>query len=178
MRLVPATAELVRAELTSKVALAEALGAEVPANWPPEDWADVLPLFLEFLEGESQHVGWYGWYGLLTDAQPGALVLAAGGGFKGPPEDGEVEIGYAVLPQFQRRGYATEMVVALTAWALAQAGVERVIAEVKAENHPSLRVLAKAGFQLVGEGKEPGSLCWVFQPEWAARTFSPSQVAG
>jgi len=165
MRLVPATAELVRAELTSKVALAEALGALVPANWPPEDWADVLPLFLEFLEGESQHVGWYGWYGLLTDAQPGALVLAAGGGFKGPPEDGEVEIGYAVLPQFQRRGYATEMVVALTAWALAQAGVERVIAEVKAENHPSLRVLAKAGFQLVGEGKEPGSLCWVFQPE-------------
>lgn len=164
LRLVPATLELVRVEMKGNAALAQALGALVPANWPPETLADVLPLFLEFLESEPQHAGWYGWYGLLADVQPGAWVLGASGGFKGPPEDGAVEIGYAVLPQFQRQGYATELVVAMTEWALAQPSVERVTAEVMADNQASLRVLAKAGFEPAGEGEEPGSLRFVFRP--------------
>ena len=164
LRLVPATLELVQAEMNASASLAQALGATVPANWPPEDLADVLPLFLDRLQTEPGHAGWYGWYGLLADIQPGELVLGASGGFKGPPEDGAVEIGYAVLPQFRGRGYATEMVVAMTGWALTQPGVERVTAEVMAENHASWRVLAKAGFQRAGEGEEPGSLRFVFEP--------------
>ncbi|HEY8531787.1 MAG TPA: GNAT family N-acetyltransferase [Limnochorda sp.] len=165
LRLVPATLELVQAEMTASASLAQALGAVVPDNWPPEDLADVLPLFLDRLQREPGHTGWYGWYGLLADIAPGKLVLGASGGFKGPPEDGEVEIGYAVLPQFQGRGYATEMVLAMTGWALAQPGVERVTAEVMAGNHASIRVLAKAGFQPAGEGEEPGSLRFVLVPE-------------
>lgn len=164
LRLVPATVELVRAELNGNAALAQALGAVVPANWPPETLAEVTPLFLDCLEREPGDVGWYGWYGLLSDVEPGALVLGASGGFKGPPENGTVEIGYAVLPQFQGRGYATEMVLAMTGWALAQPGVECVMAEVMTGNSASLRVLAKAGFEPAGDGEEPGSLRFVFCP--------------
>ena len=86
----------------------------------------------------------------------GQDTLAASGGFMGAPEDGAVEIGYSVLPAFQRQGYATEMAAALADWALAQPGVARVVAEADAENTPSVRILRRLGFAETGPGREPG----------------------
>jgi GNAT superfamily N-acetyltransferase len=47
---------------------------------------------------------------------------------QGPPQDETSEIGYSVLPQFQGRGYATEMVGVLVKWAMGRPGVTRVAA--------------------------------------------------
>ena len=85
-------------------------------------------------------------------------MLVASGGFPGMSVKGTVEIGYSVLPQFQAKGYATEMVSALVHWVLAQPEVQRVVAEANAENKASLRVLAKVGFVPVGAGREPQHL--------------------
>jgi RimJ/RimL family protein N-acetyltransferase len=74
-------------------------------------------------------------------------ILVAGGGFMGPPKGGVAQIGYSVLPQFQRQGYATEMVGGLVRWALAQPGVDRVAAETEWANPASARVLEKSGFR-------------------------------
>ncbi|HEY4120633.1 MAG TPA: GNAT family N-acetyltransferase, partial [Byssovorax sp.] len=74
----------------------------------------------------------------------------------GRAEEGKVEIGYSVLPEFQRRGFATEMVAALTDWALAEPRVRAVFADVDPENTPSVRLLTKLGYVQVGEGDEPG----------------------
>ena len=60
------------------------------------------------------------------------------------------------LPQFQKRGYATELLGGLLKWALAQPGVHRVAAETEWDNPASVRVLEKAGFALVGPTGEPG----------------------
>jgi ribosomal-protein-alanine N-acetyltransferase len=62
------------------------------------------------------------------------------------------------LPQFQRQGFATEMVGGLVEWALAQAGVQQVVAEVHADNTPSLRLLGRLGFVALGPGRDPGHL--------------------
>ena len=41
-------------------------------------------------------------------------TLVGAGGYFGPPDaDGTVEIGYSVLPEWQRHGYATQMTEAL-----------------------------------------------------------------
>ncbi|MEU6817598.1 GNAT family N-acetyltransferase [Streptomyces sp. NPDC046860] len=75
--------------------------------------------------------------------------LAVGGiGFHGTPDaDGRVEIGYDLVPEARGQGYATEAVGALTAWALDRDDVSTVVATVEADNAPSQRVLARAGFR-------------------------------
>ena len=156
LKLMPATVALARAEIGDRDEFARLLGASVPDNWPPETLADALPLFLGWLEAAPDRVGWFGWYALAVGGGSAAPVLVAGGGFKGPPQEGSAEIGYSVLPQFQGRGYATEIVVGLVRWALGQPGVARVVAETEWANPASVRVLTKAGFVPGGPSTEPG----------------------
>jgi RimJ/RimL family protein N-acetyltransferase len=158
MRLVPATVALARAEIEHPLEFTRLLGATVPQNWPPESLADALPLFLAWLEAAPDQVGWFGWYALRRGPAPADATLVGSVGFKGPPRGGTVEIGYSVLPQFRRRGYAAEMVGGLTRWALSQPGVSRVIAEAEATNLASVGVLLRVGFAEEGPGAEPGSL--------------------
>jgi RimJ/RimL family protein N-acetyltransferase len=77
-------------------------------------------------------------------------------GYKGPPRDGVVEIGYSMVPSFQRRGLATEASRALieAAWGH---GVATVLAHTFAHLEPSLGVLRKLGFEPVGSN-EAGEL--------------------
>ncbi|MFJ8031196.1 GNAT family N-acetyltransferase [Streptomyces sp. NPDC096032] len=74
--------------------------------------------------------------------------LAVGGiGFHGAPdEEGTVEIGYDLVEGARGRGYATEAVDALAAWALARPDVASVIATIEADNVPSQHVVTRAGF--------------------------------
>lgn len=152
LTLTPATVELARAELHDRAAFARLLGAAVPAEWPPKSAADALPLFLSWIEAAPDQLGWFAWYAVTRGAAP---TLVAGGGFKGPPTDGVAEIGYSVLPQFQRNGYATELVESLVRWAFAQPGVTTVVGETEGPNPASERVLAKAGFVRAGTPTDP-----------------------
>ena len=165
LRLIPATVELARAEIADRPEFARRLGASVPDNWPPETLADALSLFLGWLEAAPDRTGWFGWYALAVGDGVAAPVLVAGGGFKGPPQDGTAEIGYSVLPQFQGLGYATEMVGALVRWALGQPGVSRLVAETEWANPASARVLSKAGFIVSGPATEPGGTRFKFPAE-------------
>jgi [ribosomal protein S5]-alanine N-acetyltransferase len=146
LKLVPTTVALARAEIRDRSEFARLLGASVPSNWPPDDLADALPMFLGWVEAAPDRAGWFGWYALAAGDGSVPLVLVASGGFKGPPQDGAPEIGYSVLPQFRGRGYATEMVIGLVRWALKQPGILRVVAQTARANAASVRVLTKAGF--------------------------------
>ena len=76
-------------------------------------------------------------------------------GFEGPPTGGVVEIGYSVTPGRRRRGYASEAARALVGWALAQDGVDTVVAGCAPDNIASVRTLERLGFVRTGlEGDE------------------------
>ncbi len=70
--------------------------------------------------------------------------------FKGISPSGSVEIGYGVLKDYQRQGYATEAVDALVSWALLHPAVRCVEAEAEPGNLASLRVLEKCAFLAAG----------------------------
>ena len=77
-------------------------------------------------------------------------------GFKGPPDESQaVEIAYAIEPDHQNNGYATESTQALVDFALTQDHVVQVLAHTLPENNPSTRVLAKCGFRFLGEITDP-----------------------
>jgi ribosomal-protein-alanine N-acetyltransferase len=72
-------------------------------------------------------------------------------GFHGPPDgDDRVEIGYMVVGEHRRCGYAEEAVRALMAWAKAEHGISRFRASISPHNAPSLSLIRKLGFAQVG----------------------------
>jgi ribosomal-protein-alanine N-acetyltransferase len=157
MELLPATPESLSAAVRGSEALATALDALVPRSWPPEYLdAPALEFTRDRLTEHPDHAGWW-MYFVLLPRENGHRVLIGSSGYKGPPaEDGTVEIGYGIVAEHQRRGYASEAARALVRHAFGVPAVRRVIAETLPELAPSIGVLRKCGFELIGEGSEPG----------------------
>jgi RimJ/RimL family protein N-acetyltransferase len=61
-----------------------------------------------------------------------------------------IDIGYAIAPKFQGKGYGTEAVGTLVYEAFAKRGAERIFANVFAGNQSSRNVVEKLGFQFEG----------------------------
>lgn len=152
LRLTPATAPLARAAVSDVDELGLLLRARIPDSWPPP-LVDLqaLEYTASALERDPRAAGWHIWYWIRQDEE----VLIGTGGFKGlPAADGTVEIGYSVFEEFQRRGYATEAVGALIAWAFSQPQTSRVIAETYPDLLPSIRVMEKNGLTFIGPGSD------------------------
>jgi RimJ/RimL family protein N-acetyltransferase len=64
-------------------------------------------------------------------------------------EQGVIEIGYTLAPEFQGRGYATEAVGALVAYAFDVLDAEVVRAYAAAVNTPSIRLAERVGLTFV-----------------------------
>jgi len=156
LRLVPSTAELVQLEIENLPQFFRYLGVEPITDWPSENLADVLPFFRDQLASDPSLVGWLAWYWILDT--PKGVQLVGGGGFKGAPTDGQVEMGYETRADYQRTGIATEAVGAQVAWALKHPDVSLVIAETREDNLASIGVLNKGGFVHVGSGSEAALL--------------------
>ena len=76
--------------------------------------------------------------------------------FKGPGEDGVIEIGYGLKEEYRHHGYMTEAVRTITEWALSQESVKQVEAETEENNAASQNVLFRAGFVRNGKLGEEG----------------------
>ena len=163
LQLVPATLELARAELADARRLEKLLGAHVPPSWPPplndektQRWT------VTELAAHPGDVGWYAWYFL--HREHGELRAVGVGGFRGKPgPDGAVEVGYSIVPESHRFGFAPEAVRALVAWAFTHPEVARVVAHTLPTLTPSMRVLEKCGFAAAGAGEEEGTVRFVLE---------------
>jgi ribosomal-protein-alanine N-acetyltransferase len=170
LELVPATIKLTRAALDGGHTLAPSLGAFVPATWPPE-FLDppALEFTLDRLAEGPEQAGWWLHFIVLPRGQSGRTLIGSAG-YKGPPSsDGTVEVGYGIVRDHQRQGYASEAVRGLLAHAFALPAVQRVIAETLPELAASLGVLRRCGFRLIGDGSEPGVIRFeLTRPEYSA----------
>jgi ribosomal-protein-alanine N-acetyltransferase len=181
LQLVPATLSALRAELESPAALAAVARMEVPGAWPPELYdRDPLMFTIGRLEAAPEEASWWLYYFILKDPDGGQGTAIGCGGYKGPPkEDGTVEVGYSVLPQYRRQGFASEAVEGFVRAAFADARIERVIAETLPELEPSIAVLKKCGFRFLGVGSEEGVIRYeLLRSSWATPPRSPDQPRG
>ena len=89
----------------------------------------------------------FGWW-LWRDRGRGELVARVG--LAGATVEGDpvVELGWSVPVAEQGRGYATEAAIASLGYAFEQVCLEQVVSFTWTENHASLRVMEKAGFEL------------------------------
>jgi [ribosomal protein S5]-alanine N-acetyltransferase len=156
LRLIPGTRDILEADLQGRSQLQAVIGVRVPENWPPQFYdQDAIDYTLRILNSRERAADWPLYYIELCDEKPAALIGIAG--YKSPPgEDGTVEIGYSILAQYQRNGYATEASQALVNAAFRDPGVTCVAAETYPILVPSVRVMEKCGLELVGPGSEEG----------------------
>jgi [ribosomal protein S5]-alanine N-acetyltransferase len=115
---------------------------------PPPLFADDLPALLAYVQAAPATA----WPRLLVHRETGEAVGVAG--LAPPAADGSVEVGYAIYPEHEGHGYATEATGALVEWALTQPGVQRVVATIPLGHGASRRVAEEAGLVQVGSGHD------------------------
>jgi [ribosomal protein S5]-alanine N-acetyltransferase len=146
MRLRALTLPMAEAIAEDRRRLERLVDAHVPDAWPPVDTAGFITSFGERLRADPAQLGWGPWL-LVLDVE---RTLVGDAGFTGKPnDDGIAEIGYGVLPAFQRQGLATEAGEALIRWAF-EHGARAVVAQCDANNVASVRVLEKLGMRSTG----------------------------
>ena len=126
---------------------AQILGASIPEDWPDDDDRRLLELRRKQLQEEPASAPWL--VRAIVDRHQRRMVGNIG--FHGPPDErGTVEVGYTILPDHRRRGYAEEAIRTLFEWAHATHGIRRFRASVSPDNEPSLALTRKLGFVQVG----------------------------
>jgi ribosomal-protein-alanine N-acetyltransferase len=156
LELIPITMEMVQTGFARSPEFGRLVNAEVPAEWPPEGWdADAFNYVIDKMTRYPNARGW-GRYIAVKVPDGGRRILAGTCGATLPIElNDDPEIGYGMLPSFQRCGYATEAVAALVAWIFEHPHVRSVNAQTFPHLQPSIRVLAKNGFEFAGPGPGP-----------------------
>jgi RimJ/RimL family protein N-acetyltransferase len=149
---------------TTRLTLVPKMRDEVRADiaaMTKADKAQISPLWLARLAASAAVDPWVHGYALV---QRDSEAIVGSCGFKGPPADGMVEIAYGVSPEQRDRGYATEAAGALVAYAFHCPDVSVVRAHTLPSSPASQRVLAKCGFERVGEVVDPeDGLVWRFE---------------
>jgi RimJ/RimL family protein N-acetyltransferase len=123
-----------------------------PDPLPPFNRADLERMARRDLAHWSRY-GYGPW--VVREREGGAFVGRGGLAWAMVAGRREVELPWAVMPEFQNRGYATEMAAAAIA-AAREAGLERVVSLTLPENLASRRVMEKSGLVLVGEIEHVG----------------------
>jgi len=143
--------------------LARAMLAGVPE--PDLAWAEGFPMtpvlgIARTIAAASEPLGPFRAYVIVLESDGTAIGDA---GFHGPPSaDGELEVGYALVPAARGAGLAGEAVGLLIEWALSQSGVRAITARVDRGNAASERLLTRLAF--ASDGEHDGMHRFVFQP--------------
>jgi [ribosomal protein S5]-alanine N-acetyltransferase len=146
LELVAVTPESILSEQAGDGRLGETLGCRVAAEWPPEDWEPHVFVWLlnRFAEDPSS-IRWGRYILLRKDVAAPVLIGTVGA---------VPEFGYAVVPEFRRRGYALEAALEMIAWVKGTGEVTQLVAHTYPELAASIRILERCGFVLEGPGKE------------------------
>ena len=131
----------------------------------------VRPEWFARLQAATEPDPWQFGFALM---HPGTGTIIGAAGFVGTPgPDGVVEIAYAIVPEHQGKGYATEVAQALTSYAFASGHVRTVCAHTLPQPTASARVLTKSGFNRVADVIDPvDGLAW----RWEKANPSPDHL--
>jgi RimJ/RimL family protein N-acetyltransferase len=130
------------------VAADAAAPVPLPPSFADPGWASVWQVRAAQVAADPGLATWV--TGVVWD--PDRRLAVGRAGFHGPPDGrGMVEIGYAVLPEHRRRGYARAALAALLDRARREPAVRVVRLSIAPDNAASLATARPFGFVRVGE---------------------------
>jgi RimJ/RimL family protein N-acetyltransferase len=104
---------------------------------PGVDWS----WHLKALQANRKQVAWR--VRLIVERSSNKVVGSIN--LKGPPINGDVEIGWGLQADARGKGYATEASAAVIHWVAQHTGVTSISATVPDDNYPSQRLAARLG---------------------------------
>ncbi|MBL0340075.1 MAG: GNAT family N-acetyltransferase [Bacteroidetes bacterium] len=157
LRLIPCDIEILQSAIAGDEKLAQKLKVSIHNNWT-EFGVGAMQYSLDKLSANKDESGW--WTYLPIHKNDNKLIGSCG--YKGKPtNDGTVELGYEIAPDYRNRGLATEMTLALIENALKDERIKSILAHTLPQENPSTAVLKKCGFVKESELNDPDDgLIW------------------
>ncbi len=161
LALIPITPSTIRIEQCANgdfSKLGQKIGCIVHTEWPPQHWEPhVLTFMLEQFSASPDQIGWHR-YVALRNLNGSRTLIGCLGAFARNVSVSSCEIGYSILPSFERRGYATEAAEAHIHYLRHDRRITRIIAHTFPYLKGSIRVMEKCGMVFDGDGEEPGTI--------------------
>ena len=144
--LIPYTIDLCRNILNSDYRDLEVLNLKKGKSWPDADVLDTLPRIINNLTKVEHPTGYESWMIVKKDTREVIGDL----GFKGFNNDEEnIDLGYGVIKEERRKGYAEEAVTEIIKWAFSNEIIKEITANCLTENTSSINLLNKFNFRQV-----------------------------
>ena len=120
------------------------MGFKKGKSWPDEDVIETLPKIINNLSQVEAPTGFESWMIIKNDT----LEIIGDAGFKGYNPEGEnIDIGYGIIKEERRNGYAEEAATALIKWAFSNEIVKEITAKCLIDNVGSINLLEKLHFE-------------------------------
>lgn len=150
LRLVNADAAICEAVVRGDEVIAALMQVKVAKPWT-EFGVAPFQYMLGKIVRDPGETPWWSWLPI----HHADNTLIGNSGYKGPAENGIVEIGYEIAEAYRGNGYATEVAKALIERAFSFPHIHAVIAHTLAEENASVTVLKKCGFSFVEAVDDP-----------------------
>jgi len=150
LRLVPMPISCALAKPEDRDAIARALDANVPDDWPVEHYDQEMLDHLRALLEKNPDEDYVTRYIVLAETNTVIGMIGSGG----PDDDGAVVIGYSVLPAFQRRGFASEALTKIIAWCRGDARVRTIAGFTYPHLIASIKTMEHCGMRFAGDAAE------------------------
>ena len=144
--LIPYTIDLCRNILNSDYKDLEVLNLKKGKSWPDADVLDTLPRIINNLNKVEFPTGYESWMIIKKDT----MEIIGDLGFKGfNNEEENIDLGYGIIKEERRKGYAVEAVSKIIEWAFTNKIIKEITANCLTENMSSINLLNKINFKQV-----------------------------
>ena len=151
LKLLPFTKKICEETLINSVEALKSINIIPCEGWPDLETLNTLPRILVNLNKAEQPSGFESW--MIIEKNSNYLIGDIG--FKGIPNDnGEIDLGYGIIANKRRSGFAIEAASCLLAWAFAQLKVKVVTANCHSDNLGSKRILSLLNFRLIKQDND------------------------
>jgi RimJ/RimL family protein N-acetyltransferase len=140
--IIPMTYSIVSSILSGNNKEIEKLGVNLNGKWPLQDTLDILLFTKDNMKKNDEVSGFEVWMVVKKED----MTVIGDAGFKGEPdENGEIEIGFGLIKEEQRKGYGYEVASSLIKWASQKDIVKDIKADCLIDNIGSIKILKKCG---------------------------------
>jgi ribosomal-protein-alanine N-acetyltransferase len=144
--LIPFTIDICKNILNNDYRDLEVLNLKKGKSWPDADVLDTLPRIINNLSKVEFPTGYESWMIIKKDT----LEVIGDLGFKGfNNEEENIDLGYGIIKEERRKGYAEEAVNEIIKWAFSNEIVKEITANCLIENISSINLLNKFKFRQV-----------------------------
>jgi [ribosomal protein S5]-alanine N-acetyltransferase len=156
--LVPFTMQICKHLLNDDFSDILKMGFKRGISWPDEDVKDTLPRIINNLSKVESPTGFESWMIVKNDT----FEVIGDLGFKGFNEAAQnVDIGYGIIKEERRKGYAEEAVTTIINWAFSNEIVNEITAQCLMDNMGSIHLLQK--FNFIETKKDDKMIYWSLQ---------------